>query len=379
MPALRKAATCLGVTMLSLPFLVHSSFASPRNYDEGRWSQSGEVMKGKIINIEGEELTLRTSDGERIRFQISEDTNMMCRSKNQSSSSSSNSTSESGSSSSMSQGHSSQQGSSSHSGVSQGQQSQRAGYRFGDCNFQTGDRIKVRLDQTGNAKFVRYVRSKNDNRSGVRSRSVDLDFPSEYSILPAGALGNLNSENREKSFSVKSKQGKELGNIIKVVNNSEGDPAYAIIRKKNRQMISVPWDALETSSDGKTATLDVTDDQFSHLPLIHEGESTVANVRKNWDLEDDGEPSLRERFYGGPDRYVDSDRDRKRTRFNRRHSDRDDDRFSRSDQRRLSQRDRDRYMDDERSARRSGRRAYSSQSRERDQIDDYDYRPSRYR
>ena len=372
MPVINKTVACLGMTMLSLPFLVNTSFANARGDYDGRWSQSGEVMKGKIINIDGDELTLRTTDGERMRIQISEDTNMVCRSKRQSSSSSSSSTSSSDSSSLMSQSHSSQQGSSSISGKPQGQQSQRAGYRFGDCNFQTGDRIKVRLDRSGNAQFVRYLQSKKGSQSEVRSRSVDLDFPSEYSVLPAGALGSLNAENREKSFSVKTKQGKELGNIIKVVNDSEGDPAYAIIRKKNRQMISVPWDALETSSDGQSATLDVTDDQFSHLPQIQEGENTVAHVRKNWDLDNNDEESMRERSYSRSDRYSQRDRERKRFRSQSRDS---DPYYSRP----YLKRDRSRQDDYERKSQRRRGRDYSSQLREREQNDDYDYRPSRYR
>ena len=380
MPAFRKTIACIGVTMLSLPFVINASFAGSRDHNEGQQHQTGEVVKGKIINIEREELTVRTGNGERMRIQISEDTNMVCRSKKESSSSESQSASSSSSAVSQTQD-TKQSADSSSSSMSQGNQAQRAGYRFGDCNFKTGDRIKARIDDSGDAQFVRYVKTKKGkSQSGLRSRtSSDFELPTQYSVLPAGALGSLNAKTREEAFPVKTKEGQKIGNITKVVNSSEGDPAYAIIRKKDGQLVSIPWDALNTSSDGKSATLDANETQISGLPNLEEGESTTAHVQKNWDLNDDEEMTTRERFYSPADRYAHKSRDRKRSQSQNRDFDEDDFDSSRDEGRRFSRRDRSRYEDEGQNTRNSDQRRFSMQSRERAQEDDHDYRPSRYR
>ncbi len=365
MPAFKKTAASLGVIMLSLPVLASGTFASPRNYDDGgryyrshddgrrasddfyhrsgdrrgnkrdyytnqygdldtvddkrsmRYEEDSEVVKGKIIGIQENEFTVRTRDGERMQIQVSEDTNMVCRSKSQSASTGSDA---SGSSSTMSP---TKGKDSSSSAMSSKKQSQRAGFQFGDCNFQTGDRIKARIDHRGNAQFVRYMKRREGSSQSMSRSGSGRDFgrSTQYTVLPAGALGSLNPKTYEDAFPVKTKEGEQVGNVTKVLNDSEGNPAYAIIKKKEGQMISVPWEALDTSSDGKTATLDVSDKQIAGLPMLKEDESALAHVRKNWDLdEDDEEMSTRERFYSPQDRLANKDRERKRIRTQSRNS-----------------------------------------------------------
>jgi hypothetical protein len=160
--------------------------------------------------------------------------------------------------------------------VQNNSQSQSGGFRFGECNFQKGEFVKAKIDENGNATFVRSM-GNSDEYYGTGGAG------GEYFVLPAGQLGGLDISDKDAHYSVQSSDGQEIGSVYRVMTNNDGDLTYAIVRKTDGQLISVPWQALEGSGN-KTFKLKVTQNQLGNLPILKEGESAGAHVQKNWDL-----------------------------------------------------------------------------------------------
>ena len=318
-----KTIILAGIPFLAFPFLAESGMSGERSQrgDGGRSFSDQQIVKGEISKKNGDEITIRSSSGEKISFRINDQTNELCpngtqkshtssmgknSSMNQDSSMSQGSStenssgqtssgqgqiaqdtsgsgsSESGQSSSSSlfgnqgsqvSGHNSGQGS---SGVQNNSQSLPGGFRFGECNFQKGEFVKAKIDENGNATFVRSM-GNSDEYYGTSGAG------GEYFVLPAGQLGGLDISDKDAHYSVQSSDGQEIGSVYRVMTNNDGDLTYAIVRKTDGQLISVPWQALEGSGN-KTFKLKVTQNQLGNLPILKEGESAGAHVQKNWDL-----------------------------------------------------------------------------------------------
>ncbi|MDR4493513.1 MAG: hypothetical protein R3B74_03655 [Nitrospirales bacterium] len=276
-----KSLVLAGMPFLTLPLLAESGISRDRGQGgNGGWSSSQErIVSGEIFKKRGDEITLRGSNGERIRFRINNQTNQLCPRGSRTSDSSST-VMESSSHKQQSASDSGQTSSGSlfgsPSGQTSGQQSQQMGFKFGECNFQNGEFVRAKVDENGNATFVR---SMGDSQEYYGTAGVG----EEYFVLPAGQLGGLDISDKDAHYSVKSTEGQEIGNIYRVMVNDEGDMTYAIVRKKDGQLISVPWQALEGAGN-KSFKLKVTQNQLGNLPIIKEGESVGSHVQQHWDL-----------------------------------------------------------------------------------------------
>ena len=340
-----KSIMLAGIPLLAFPFLVEAGMSrdSSNRHESQRSFSNEQIVQGEIFRKDGNQITLRTSDGERISFRIEDRTNQLCpegtaTKTSQSSQDSSmvqgsttGSSSSGGQSSSMGQGSSGQHGSSmgqspsgdQHSSMStseqghqpkganlsasqssqSGQSSQKAGFMFGDCNFQNGDYVKAKVDQNGIATFVRSM-GYSEGEEFSEGRMGD-----DYFVLPAGQLGGLDISDTDDHYTVKSSDGEEIGHVHKVMTSSQGDLSYAIIRQKDGQLISVPWQALEGAGN-KSFKLKVTKNQLGSLPTLQQGDNAVQHVQKQWDLTQREQQELAQwndrmdRFYANRDRYY---------------------------------------------------------------------------
>ena len=283
-------------------------------------------VTGEVIRVEGDVYTLRTSGGETLALQITDDTNMFCQSKSERSQSQRTSTSgqQSSSGSGMEQSTQTQQQESS-IGVSekqaQSQESQSTtqskGFRIGDCPFQKGDIVKAELTDKGTVTYIRSVdqqtaqafqsRERNEGKGSGRS-TEEMGLPQEYVFLPAGALGNLNVQDTEQ-YSVKTSDGEDVGYVYKVILNNQGDPAYVILREKDTQQLKpLPWQAVQVSPETKTVTLVVSRSQIDQLPGYSSSDISMNKIRRFWEIaqaEKDRRVSRQQargydRFYEGP-------------------------------------------------------------------------------
>ncbi|MCA9422322.1 MAG: hypothetical protein KC592_14965 [Nitrospira sp.] len=303
-----RSVILAGIPLLTLPLLAEADMSRDRSdrAESGRSSSMEQIVQGEISKKNGDQITLRASNGERITFRINDETNRLCpqgktSKMSQGSSGHDSSSSEKTSSSSLF-GSASGQGSSQTSSGTQASSS-KAGFAFGECNFEKGEFVKAKVDEDGNATFVRSMGQNDDNYFDAR-RMGD-----EYFILPAGQLGGLDISDKDAHYSVKSSDGQEIGSVYRVMTNSNGDLTYAIVRKADGQLISVPWQALEGSGN-KSFKLNVTQNQLGNLPILEEGENPGTHVQKNWDLTEEQRQNLAkwnerlDRFYSDRDRYY---------------------------------------------------------------------------
>ncbi|HBP86770.1 MAG TPA: hypothetical protein PKK23_01925 [Nitrospirales bacterium] len=332
-----KSFILAGIPLLTFPLLAESGMSRDGSdrMDSSRANAMERIIQGEVSKKNGDQITLRASNGERITFRINDETNQLCpkgmaSQTSQSQASPMDKGSSSGQGTSMNQGSSSQH-SSSQSPSDQGtgetsssslfgsqssqfsgqnssgmqansQQSQNMGFKFGECNFQNGEFVKAKVDENGNATFVR---SMGDSEEYYGTGGVG----GEYFVLPAGQLGGLDISDKDAHYSVKTSDDQEVGNVYKVMTNNDGDLTYAIVRKKDGQLFSVPWQALEGAGN-KSFRLKVTQNQLSNLPVLNEGEGAGAHVQKHWDLTQQERKELakwNERlddFYETRDRYY---------------------------------------------------------------------------
>ncbi|MBA3968026.1 MAG: hypothetical protein H0X47_20085, partial [Nitrospirales bacterium] len=76
-----KSILFAGIPLLTLPLLAESGMSRddrPQREDRGRSNGTEQIIQGEISKKHGEEITLRTSDGERITFRINDQTNQLC-------------------------------------------------------------------------------------------------------------------------------------------------------------------------------------------------------------------------------------------------------------------------------------------------------------
>ena len=301
-----RSVILAGIPLLTFPLLAESGMSRDRSdrMESGRSME--QIIQGEISKKNGDQITLRASNGERITFRINEDTNRLCpqgmSSKSQGSSSQGASGTEQSSSSSLFGNSSGQSSSQTSSGAQES--SSKAGFSFGECNFEKGEFVKAKIDEEGKATFVRSMGQKDDNYFNA-GRMGD-----EYFVLPAGQLGGLDISDKDANYTVKSSDGQEIGSVYRVMTNSNGDLTYAIVRKKeDGQLVSVPWQALEGSGN-KSFKLNVTQNQLGNLPILEEGENAGAHVQKHWDLTEEQRQNLAkwnerlDRFYSERDRYY---------------------------------------------------------------------------
>ena len=251
--AISKATVrLLGLGALAFSILPIPADASSQRGQGSSGSDYQEIISGKIIKAAKDRYVVRTSDGERVSLNVTDETNMKCsKNSNQASTSQSSGSGSSGvGMASSSLGSSSTTGGSSSSA---GSTSQAKGFRLGNCEFEKGDRIRAKVDDAGD---IIYLTGKSkSSRSGTRFSSMNQNNPEQYLVLPAGAIGGMEMQDAENRSTLKTKNGEKIGKIIKTLSTQDGDLAYAIVRKDDGKLISVPWDAIEGSSGGKTSTL----------------------------------------------------------------------------------------------------------------------------
>jgi hypothetical protein len=303
-----RSVILAGIPLLTLPLLAEAGMSRDRSdrSESGRTNAMEQIIQGEISKKNGDQITLRASNGERITFRITGETNRLCpqgkTSKMSQESSSQDSSSTEQTSSSSLFGSASGQGSSQTSSGSQ-ESSSKAGFTFGECNFEKGELVKAKIDEDGKATFVRSM-GQNDENYFNAGRMGD-----DYFVLPAGQLGGLDISDKDANYSVKSSDGQEIGSVYRVMTNNNGDLTYAIVRKADGQLISVPWQALEGSGN-KSFKLKVTQNQIGNLPILEEGENAGAHVQKHWDLTEEQRQNLAkwnenlDQFYSDRDRYY---------------------------------------------------------------------------
>lgn len=284
---LARSLMLAGIPLLALPLIAQAGSSrdhGDRSDAHGSYSQEKEkVVRGEVFRQDGDKITLRSRGGRKVSFQITKQTNQFCPS-NTSSQSSQSSQGSSGSSDSMTQG--SSMSSSGSSGQSSSDLSEKEGFKFGDCNFQNGDSIKAKIDQQGNATYVRSMGYRGEDDHFEAGRSGD-----DYFVLPAGQLGGLDISDKDAKYTVQTKNGEEVGYIYRLVNNNQGEPSYAIIRKSDGQLISVPWQAMEGQGN-KTFKLNVSKTQLGDLPILEQGHDTVQHVEQHWNLNEQEEKRM---------------------------------------------------------------------------------------
>lgn len=70
-----------GIPLLTLPLLAESGMSRDdrsQREERGRSNATQQIIEKEISKKNGEEITLRTSDGERITFRINDQTNQLC-------------------------------------------------------------------------------------------------------------------------------------------------------------------------------------------------------------------------------------------------------------------------------------------------------------
>ncbi len=278
----RAAIRLLGWGALAFSILPISAEASTKGDSQGSsGSQFQETISGKILKVGKDRYVVRTSDGDRVSLNVTDDTFMKCsKGSNQSQKSETTNSGSSGSGTSSSSAAASSPANPASS--SSDSMAQPKGFRIGDCGFEKGDRIRTKVDDAGD---IIYLTGKSKNsRSDMRSSSSSRDFPDHYLVLPASVFGEMEMKDTENQSTLKSKDGEKIGKIIKTLSTEDGDLAYAIVKKESGTMISVPWEAIQSSSGSKTSMLDIPNSQLENLPILEQGETTVKHVRKNWDL-----------------------------------------------------------------------------------------------
>ncbi len=391
----------LGLGALAFSILPGPAEASPSHSSQDQsYSSYEEVIKGRILKADSDRIVVRTKSGERMTLNITDDTRMKC--KKDRPTNQANQLSGSGSSTSASS-----TSPSSSSGMAQSaphNQATSTGFRFGNCDWEKGDRIRAKVDDAGDVVYL-TGRSRGKDRHD-NSYSFTDSIPDHYLVLPAGAFGGMGMESAENRSILKTKDGEKIGKIIKLLSTDDGDLAYAIVRKDDGHLVSVPWDAITQSSGSKTSTLDIRKDQLTHLPILGDGETSSSHIATHWDLNSrDRGSSLHphERAFGRVDFESNRAKHNRDRRYQRdiyeqdfgRDSDRDDidyswrdrdydtryDRGSRSGfERRRNIHSQSREGKDDRSSFRKRERQFQQSRKNRyDDNDNYDYRPSRYR
>ena len=285
-PLSHKSMAFLVIMGVSLsPYLADHSFAGSqkRQYLRAAIGSPDYLIAGKITNINGETYTLRTSGGDKVKLEITDDTNMFCESR------SDQSEEESANGQSMSA--TNDQG----AGVSHDKEGQ-SGFRLGDCPFEVGDVVKAETTDMGYVSFMRSWSQDDEvaveawredlKRGGSREKSrstAGMGLPQQYLVLPAGALGGM-AVSGANQYTVKTSDNKEIGNVYKVVVNDRGDLSYAVIRlKEDDQLKPVPMTAIKMSPDEKTVTLKITRNQVDRLPGYQDDDLSITNIRQDWE------------------------------------------------------------------------------------------------
>lgn len=370
------------------------------------------VVTGEIINVEGNNYTLKTSGGETFQLEVTDDTNMFCESKSESSKARRTSTSSQSpaSSSANGQGQQAQEGQepqsqSSQSNISvsekqaQSQQShegqQSKGFRIGDCPFEKGQIVKAELTDMGTVTFIRSIDDQGrqtamseqnfntDESMGSGRSTREMGLPQEYIFLPAGALGSMQVSKETEQYLVKTSDGEQVGQVYKVMLNNHGDPAYVIIRmKEDQQLKPVPWQALQVSPETQSVTIVLSRAQMDQLPGYSSDDMSVRSIRSYWELareekdrratrQSAGLQQERDQRYRDEGRRYDDPYEYGGSRQFREEGNRQDRRYSSNDRDRFGQdrfQDRDRSRDNRYGNERFGERRYRN---DRQQFDDY--------
>ncbi|MGP0593715.1 PRC-barrel domain-containing protein [Nitrospira sp. T9] len=354
------------------------------------------VVTGEIINVEGNNYTLKTSGGETFQLETTNDTNMFCKSNSNSSQTRRTSASGQGQ---QAQSQQSEFNISVSEKQAQSQQSQErqqsVGFRIGDCPFEKGDTVKAELTDVGTVTFIRSIDDQ-DIRTAMSEQNFNMDesmgsgrstremgLPQEYIFLPAGALGSMHVTKETEQYQVTTSDGEQVGQVYKVMLNNHGDPAYVIVRmKEDQQLKPVPWQALQISPETQSVTIVLSRAQMDQLPGYSSDDMSVRSIRSYWELareekdrratrQSAGLPHEREQRYRDQDSRYDDPYEYRGSRQFREEGHRQDRRYSSNDRDRFRQdrfADRGQSQDDWYAHDRFGERRYRN---DRQEFDDY--------
>lgn len=251
-------------------------------------------VEGEIWKIEGQTFEIRKlDDGERVRLLVNSDTNLDC------ASATSSSEKDQGKQLSSDQIPADQQsGSVSKRQLAQGQRKNEtargAGFRIGQCDFHSGDRVKAEVDDMGRVTTLKYPSHAPKTAShaigesagtgalaipGQQEKPGQLDMtgtggsmPKEYAIepVPVGEIASTKSH-RLLGKPVHDLHGKVVGTLENfIVDKHSGRIEYAIVAiEGGTHLHPVPWSAIQvkkTGHDTISATIDTS--KYQLMPSV---------------------------------------------------------------------------------------------------------------
>jgi sporulation protein YlmC with PRC-barrel domain len=273
--------TILGVCAFLIIYLVTLPVASaaknPFGYKEPNLQYR---LMGKIVNVQGDNFLVRKDSGERVRIQITENTNMVCkdmpRNSNQSAAGNVD---------------------------FKPDQPTTKGFRIGDCPPGPGEYIKAETTDKGTVTFLRTVESWSRNSADQTER---LGLPQKYSVdghavFPVVRQGL--SQQMLSGYEVLTADGNKLGNLRKIIIDTKtGNIVYGVIKLDQEaiqtkgmevsggSLMPLPWSAFQTTAKAGVMQLDVTTQQLANIPGYGK-DVDVGDIRGYWELSDPNLPT----------------------------------------------------------------------------------------
>ncbi|MDT7043746.1 hypothetical protein [Candidatus Nitronereus thalassa] len=255
------------------------------------------VVRGKLVNVQGDQYWIRKSTGEDIRIKVTADTNMVCESNREMPSKA------------ITTGRTEMK-----------QKPKTKGFRIGDCPPEPGQYVKAETTDIGTASFVRSY-----DEGSILRQTERLGLPQQYSVFPVvrGELQQVPAND----FAVRTEDGKQIGNLKKVIIDTQvGNIVYGVValdqvalqshgmELARGSLMAAPWDGFTVSDKGNSILINATFDQLSNMPAFG-NEMSVYDVRAFWELHD---PTLKSPVtpeYQGVDRVANLDLERERARY----------------------------------------------------------------
>jgi len=263
-------AGLLGLVALCGTTLIGSSAALAQSKPlGGHVTPDRYVVKGKLINIQGNNYWIRKSTGEDVKVQITNDTNMVCE---------------------ISRDMPSKSITTGRMGLTRKAESK--GFRIGDCPPDPGQYVKAETTDIGTVSFLRSYQPET-----IMSQTERLGLPQQYSVHPV-VRGELEQKSVDR-YTVQTEDGKQIGNLKKVIIDTQvGDIVYGVVALDQEalraqgmelargSLMAAPWEGFAVpKEDGKHITLQATFKQLGNFPAFSE-DISAYDVRAYWELHD---------------------------------------------------------------------------------------------
>jgi len=299
------------------PAVMHS----PESNQQVTLGGAQSFVEGEVVKIDGQAFDIKKTDGgERVRVVVNQDTNLDC------------ATAPAASETKRPEMLSSERIQSDKQAPTaserQREQGQRkdetargAGFRIGQCDFHSGDRVKAEVDDMGRVTTLKYLAKAQPVAPheigesagtgelaipGRQEKPGQLDMtgaggsmPKEYAVLPV-PVGELTTTNSNVLLKkpVKDPQGNTIGTLENlIVDTHSGRIEYAIVAIENgTHLHPVPWSAIQVKRNGKdapTATIDTS--KYQLMPSVMRDSSmdlspSVKEIVKEMQVLRDREP-----------------------------------------------------------------------------------------